>query len=41
MSQDAARSAGHVGNFLSEQYWVAWETSEFENMIQDCAGDVV
>ena len=40
MSEDAARSAGHVGNILSQQYWVAWKIFEFEDMIQDCDCDL-
>ena len=41
MSEDTARSAGHVGNFLSQHYWVACKESEFENMLQDRAIDVM
>ena len=41
VSEYAARFSGHIGNFLSHQYWVAWRTSEFENMIQDCVSHVI
>ena len=41
MPQDAARSAGHVGNFHFRYYWVARKISEFENMAQDGADDVI
>ena len=41
VSEDAAHSAGHVGNFLSQQYWVACKILELENIIQDCPIDVM
>ena len=41
MSENAARSAGHVGKFLSQQYWVAWKISNFANIIQVCGGEVI
>ena len=41
MSEYAARSAGHIGNFLPRQYWVAWKASECESMIRDYPSDVI
>ena len=41
MSEDATRSACHVGNFLFRHYWAARKISEFQNMTQDGADDVI
>ena len=40
MSEDAARSAGYIGNVISQQYWVAWNISEFENVLKDWTSDI-